>query len=79
MFLLGKGDRLETDARRPCYVRDFLALLVGTVERCLHFARGFGRGRRAEAFAATPFRQQQQRRSVLLFAQGARGGQNHEQ
>jgi hypothetical protein len=25
------------------------ALSVGTVERCLHFARGFGRGRRASA------------------------------
>jgi hypothetical protein len=39
-----------THARRPRHVRGFLAQVVGILERWLHFARGFGRGRRAEAF-----------------------------
>jgi hypothetical protein len=47
--------RLGTHARRPRHVRDFLAQVVGTVGRWLHFAGRFGRGRRAEAFPAIPF------------------------
>jgi len=43
-----------TRARRPRHVRGFWAKLVGTVGMWLHFARGFGRGRRAEAFTDTP-------------------------
>ena len=47
--------RLLTRARRPRHVRGFLAQVVGTVGRWLHFVRGFGRGRRATAFGVIPF------------------------
>jgi hypothetical protein len=38
--------------------RGFLASLVGTVGRWFHFARGFGRGRRAVAFPDIPHNQE---------------------
>ncbi len=42
--------RLGTHSRRPRHVRGFLASSVGTIGSRLHFARGFGRGRRASVF-----------------------------
>jgi len=51
----GTAELRLTHAHQPLHRCPFLAQLVGTAERRLHFVRGFGHGQCATTFGDIPF------------------------